>query len=241
MLKAPVVVLGLCLAPAVAAATAGEVNRGATAFAPAGQTVARDHWCSFVLAGKDATADGSVMMSYSNDWSANNYQYLQVVPAPDPSRYRFVKILTMGWIQEGGINERQLGVSYYDTNRLWGAFDLVAPSLDLQPSMPFAARPVWMVPDRPICYSTTDHSAVWQLRSRLPEGVGGVVWVAPSRPCSSTFVPFYTGITSVPAAWTGKTAARLTGSAQSAYLTDYSSQRVTQAYNLAMWLPAQMP
>jgi len=123
--------------------------------------------------------------------------------------------------------------------------------------------------------------------------VGGVMWIAPSRPCSSAFVPFYAGITGVPAAWTGKTAynafravadsldkrgtvggvirykyysplvrgtygafetevtnaqaaietyARgLTGSAQASYLTNYSSQRATQAYDLATSLPAQMP
>jgi len=220
--------------------------------------------------------------------------------------------------------------SYYNTNRLWGAFDTVAPSLALQPAMPFASRPVWVVPDepvtrqdimavnryhyegtaldqtqgyalmsphdqtnRPICYATTDYSAVWQLRGWLPAGVGGVVWVAPSRPCSSAFAPFYAGITSVPTAWTTKTAynafravadsldkngtvggtirykyyislvrnaydgyesevagaqaateataAGLTGGAQSAYLTDYTSQRATQAYDLARTLPAQMP
>jgi len=436
------------------------------------------HWCNFVLAGKNATVDGSVMMGYNNDWSANNYSYLQVVPAPDPSKYRFVKLLTFGGIQEGGINERQLGVnygaftdldaavkaadpyvnkgyggelwdlilqqcstarealdllaqmaatkgfsggaagsfgfadaneawvfellggrhwvaarvpdnailahpnmlvvrqvnlsdtnnfrgsadlvsfaqsigrynpatdgafdvawaygdrtelqSYYNTNRMWGALSLVSPSLLLQPIMPFATRPVWVVPDhrvtrqdimainryhyegttldqtagytlmsphaqtnRPICYSTTDYSAVWQARSWLPAAVGGVVWIAPSRPCSSAFVPFYAGITSVPTAWTGKTAYSafravadsldkkgtvggvirykyysplvrstygafetevtnaqastetyakgLAVSAQATYLTNYSAQRATQAYNLALSLPAQMP
>ena len=60
--------------------------------------------------------------------------------------------------------------------------------------------------NRPICYSTTDYSAVWQLRSWKPDDIGGVMWVAPSRPCSSAYVPFYDCITSVPAAWTGKTA-----------------------------------
>ena len=115
MKKLPLVAVGLGLALSVAVGIAAVATRGATpskAAAPAGQTVARDHWCNFVLAGKNATADGSVMMGYNNDWSANNYQYLQVVPAPDASTYRFVKILTMGGIQEGGINEYQLGVNY---------------------------------------------------------------------------------------------------------------------------------
>ena len=196
--------------------------------------------------------------------------------------------------------------------------------------MPFATRPVYVVPDepltrqdfaaicryhyegtsidqtdgyslmsphdqtnRPICYSTTDHSDVWQLRDWLPDDIGGVMWVAPSRPCSSTYVPFYDSITSVPAAWTDatayngfravadsldkkgtvngvrrykyyiplvrstygafettctnaqasveSTAAGLSGSARITYLTDYSSYRATQALNLALGLPAQMP
>ena len=63
--------------------------------------------------------------------------------------------------------------------------------------------------NRPICHSTTDYSAVWQLRSWKPDDIGGVMWVAPSRPCSSAYVPFYDSITSVPAAWTGKTAFNL--------------------------------
>ncbi len=480
MKKLLLVVLGLSLLLAAAASAVALVSGGASPQAPAplaAQAAAPEHWCNFVLAGKNATADGSVMMGYNNDWSATNYSYLQVVPAPDPTKYRFVKILTKGGIQEGGINERQLGVnygaftgldaavlaadpyvnkgyggelwdlllqqcstareavdllaqmaatkgfsggaagsfgfadaneawvfellggrhwvaarvpdnaflahpnmlvvrqidlsdpnnfrgsadlvsfaqsigrydpsegpfdvawaygnreelqSYYNTNRMWGALNTVAPSLNLTPTMPYATRPVWVVPDhditrqtimaidryhyegtaldqtagytlmsphnqtnRPICYSTTDYGTVWQMRSRLPAAVGGVVWIAPSRPCSSAFVPFYAGITSVPAAWTGKTAYNafravadsldkngtvggvirykyysplvrstygafetevtnaqaatettakgLTGAAQATYLTNYSAQRATQAYNLALSLPAQMP
>ena len=112
--------------------------------------------------------------------------------------------------------------------------------------MPYADRPVFVVPDdpvtrqdiqaicryhyegtgidqtqdytlmsphaqtnRPICHSTTDYSAVWQLRSWKPDDIGGVMWVAPSRPCSSAYVPFYGSITSVPSSWTSKTAFNL--------------------------------
>jgi dipeptidase len=60
--------------------------------------------------------------------------------------------------------------------------------------------------NRPICYSTTDYSAVWQLRSGMPDAIGGVMWVALSRPCSSAYVPFYDSVSSVPAAWTDTTA-----------------------------------
>jgi dipeptidase len=327
-------------------------------------------------------------MGYNNDWSANNYQYLEVIPG-DATHYRYVKLLTLGSIPEGGINVKQLGVNYgtftdldpsvldadpyvkkgyggelwdillaecataqevldrleqmaqtgfeagaagsfgfadpdeawlfellgghhwvaqrvpddaflahpnvvtirqidlsdpenfrgspdlvsfaqsigrydpsqgpfevawaygdrdelstyYDTNRLWGAYNSVAPSLGLTPAMPYATRPVYVVPDdpvnrqdiqaicryhyegtdldqtagytlmsphsqtnRPICHPTTDYSSVWQLRSWKPDDIGGVLWVAPSRPCSSTYIPFYGSVTSVPAAFTGRTA-----------------------------------
>ena len=384
---ARVLLLFLVVAAAVGAAVAfGGVGPAPTA--QAGPEKAVSHWCNFVLAGKDATTDGSVMMGYNNDWSANNYQYLQVIPG-DATHYQYVKLLTLGSIPEGGINVKQLGVNYgtftdldpsvlaadpyvrkgyggelwdillqecatvqealdrleqmavtgfesgaagsfgladpdeawlfellgghhwaaqrvpddaflahpnivtirqidlgdtanfrgssdlvsfaqsigrynpsegpfevawaygdrdelstyYDTNRLWGAFNTVAPSLNLTPTMPYGTRPVFVEPDdpvtrqdiqaicryhyegtsidqtagytlmsphnqtnRPICHSTTDYSAVWQLRSWKPDDIGGVLWVAPSRPCSSTYIPFYDSITSVPAAFTGKTA-----------------------------------
>ena len=147
--------------------------------------------------------------------------------------------------------------------------------------------------NRPICYKTTDYSAVWQLRDWKPDAIGGVMWVAPSRPCSSANVPVYDSVTRVPAAWAdataydafravadsldknGKvngvrrykyysplvrstyggfetacanaqscveaTAAGLSGAARITYLTDYSSSRATQALDLALGLPAQMP
>ena len=120
--------------------------------------------------------------------------------------------------------------SYYNTNRLWGAFDLVAPSLgsharrcpsrrgpctwcrtepltrqDIAEICRYhyegtsldetdgydADEPRTSRTNRPICHKTTDYSAVWQLRGWLPDAVGGVMWVAPSRPCSSAYVPFY--------------------------------------------------
>ena len=474
-MKKPLLVLFLVLLVVAAAVAAAGLAAGRATPPPAASASAAVHWCNFVMAGKNATADGSVLMGYNNDWSANNYQYLQVVPG-DAAHYEYVKLLTFGAIPEGGINVKQLGVNYgtftdldktvlaadpyvkkgyggeiwdlilqqcstaqqaitllgqmaqtgfssgaagsfgiadpneawlfellgghhwvaqrvpdnaflahpnmvtiqqidlsdpadyrgsadlvsfaqsigryspsegpfnvawaygdraelqtyYDTNRLWGAFHLVAPSLDLTPTMPFATRPVSVVPDhkltrqdiaaicryhyegtsldqtagytlmsphdqtdRPICYSTTDYSAVWQLRSWKPDDVGGVLWVAPSRPCSSAYIPFYDCITSVPSAFTGKTAysafravadsldkngtvnglprygayiplvkstygafetdcttaqastettaAGLSGSARVTYLTSYSTQRATQALNLALGLPAQMP
>ena len=382
-------VLVLVLVVAVAAGAAAALGgAGKAPAAQAGPAKAASHWCNFVLAGKNATADGSVLMGYNNDWSANNYVYLQAVPG-DATHNKYVKLYTWGGVPEGGINEHQLGAlygtattldktvlaadpyvkkgyggeiwdlilqqcttaseaitllgqmaqtgfssgaagsfavgdpnqvwvfellgghhwvaqrvpdnaflahpnmvtvrqvnladsanfrgsadllsfaqsigryspsdgpfdvawayndradlqTYYNTNRLWGAFNTVAPSLGLTAAMPYASRPVTVVPDhkitrqeiqkicryhyegtaidqtqnyalmsphaqtnRPICYSTTDYSAVWQLRSWKPEDIGGVMWVAPCRPCSSAYVPFYDSITSIPTAWTSKTA-----------------------------------
>jgi len=382
-------VLVLVLVVAVAAGAAAALGgAGKAPAAQAGPAKAASHWCNFVLAGKNATADGSVLMGYNNDWSANNYVYLQAVPG-DATHNKYVKLYTWGGVPEGGINEHQLGAlygtattldktvlaadpyvkkgyggeiwdlilqqcttaseaitllgqmaqtgfssgaagsfavgdpnqvwvfellgghhwvaqrvpdnaflahpnmvtvrqvnltdtanfrgsadlqtfaqsigryspsdgpfdvawayndradlqTYYNTNRLWGAFNTVAPSLGLTAAMPYASRPVTVVPDhkitrqeiqkicryhyegtaidqtqnyalmsphaqtnRPICYSTTDYSAVWQLRSWKPEDIGGVMWVAPCRPCSSAYVPFYDSITNIPAAWTSKTA-----------------------------------
>jgi dipeptidase len=385
-MRKPLHVLLLVALVALAAWGSVALAGGQSASPPAADAPA--HWCNFVMAGKDATADGSVLMGYNNDWSANNYQYLEIIPG-DSTRYQYVKLLTLGSIPEGGVNVRQLGVNYgtftdldpsvldadpyvkkgyggelwdillqecataqealdlleqmavtgfeagaagsfgiadpdeawlfellgghhwvaqrvpddaflahpnmvtirqidladtenfrgspdlvsfaqsigrydpsqgpfevawaygdrvelqtyYDTNRLWGAYDSVAPSLGLTPTMPYATRPVYVTPDdpvsrqdiqeicryhyegtsidqtagymlmsphaqtnRPICYSTTDYSAVWQLRSWMPDDIGAVLWVAPSRPCSSTYIPFYGSITSVPAAFTGRTA-----------------------------------
>ena len=68
--------------------------------------------CCYVVAGKNATADGSVLMGYNNDWSAGNHTYLRVIPAPNPSQYQYVEILTKGDWPEGGINEHQLSACY---------------------------------------------------------------------------------------------------------------------------------
>ena len=60
--------------------------------------------------------------------------------------------------------------------------------------------------NRPICCSYNDYSVVFQSRGWLPDGVGGVMWFAPSRACSSGVTPFYSCITSVPTDWGDKTA-----------------------------------
>jgi len=390
LLVVMVVLVALVLCAGVSAVPRHAGAAGAPQAAPAAATAPIADHCNFVLAGKLATADGSVLMGYNNDWAKNNFQYLQVVPG-DATHYQYVKLLTFGAIPEGGINVHQLGVlygtattldksvlaadpyvkkgnggeiwdkilqqcstakqaidllqqmattgftvgaagsfaiadpneawvfellgghhwvaarvpdnsylahpntvlvqqvnladpanfrgsadlqsfaqsigryspadgpfniawayadrtdlqSYLNTNRMWGVINRWTPSLGCVPAMPFASRPVFVVSahlltrqdfmaicrdhyegtqldqtsnytlmnpnaqtDRPICYSTTDYSAVWQLRGWLPENIGGVMWVATGRPDTSAYVPYYDCVTSVPTAFTGKTAFR---------------------------------
>ena len=105
------VLILVLLVAVLAAAAAGLGGAGRTPAAQAGPAAATSHWCNFVLAGKNATADGSVLMGYNNDWSANNYVYLQAVPG-DATHNKYVKLYTWGGVPEGGINEHQLGALY---------------------------------------------------------------------------------------------------------------------------------
>ncbi len=103
------VVLLVVLAAGAAAGLAGGKAAAPAASPAAAQPV--QHWCNFVLAGKNATTDGSVLMGYNNDWAPNNYTYLQVVPG-DATHYQYVRVLTLGSVPEGGINVKQLGVNF---------------------------------------------------------------------------------------------------------------------------------
>ena len=116
-LVAALLLVALLICPAGAGAVlahrtaASPPAAGAPAPAAPAPAKATTHWRNIVLAGKSATADGSVLMGYNNDWSASNYAYLQVVPG-DATHYLFVKLLTMGGVAEGGINVHQLGALY---------------------------------------------------------------------------------------------------------------------------------
>jgi dipeptidase len=50
-----------------------------------------------------------------------------------------------------------------------------------------------------ICHDGTQYGFVAQLRSGMPTAVGAVLWIAPYHPCSKVFVPWYAGMTRVPA------------------------------------------
>jgi len=55
---------------------------------------------------------------------------------------------------------------------------------------------------RTICTGSTDESSIMQLRSDMPWFVGNVYWRTECRPCSSVYVPWYSGILSVPEPYT---------------------------------------
>ena len=50
----------------------------------------------------------------------------------------------------------------------------------------------------PICRKDTQYGMVAQLRNWLPNKIGSVMWLAPHRPCTQVFIPWYVGITSIP-------------------------------------------
>lgn len=93
--------------------------------------------CMFIVAGKNATEDGSVLMAYNNDYSGNNALRIEVIPRekhqlgdffnliagqkiPQPSETYAYKRFVNHWeptaekntFCEGGINEYQVGVLF---------------------------------------------------------------------------------------------------------------------------------
>lgn len=50
----------------------------------------------------------------------------------------------------------------------------------------------------PICRQDTQYGFVAQLRNWLPNAIGSVLWLAPRRPCTQVFIPWYFGITKIP-------------------------------------------
>lgn len=53
-----------------------------------------------------------------------------------------------------------------------------------------------------ICSNTNKYGFVAQLRSGMPVDVGALLWLAPRRPCIQPFIPWYSGITKIPPAYT---------------------------------------
>jgi len=50
----------------------------------------------------------------------------------------------------------------------------------------------------PICNESTQYGFVAQLRGDLPVELGAVMWIAPRRPCTQPFVPWYLGLKEIP-------------------------------------------
>jgi len=49
-----------------------------------------------------------------------------------------------------------------------------------------------------VCSNTNQYGFVAQLRNWMPSEIGSVLWMSPSRPCTSPFVPIYSGINATP-------------------------------------------
>ncbi len=49
-----------------------------------------------------------------------------------------------------------------------------------------------------VCSNTNQYGFVAQLRDWMPSEIGDVLWIAPRRPCTQTFIPVYSGINSIP-------------------------------------------
>ena len=146
-------------------------------------------------------------------------------------------------------------IKSYENHRLWRAFDLLAPSLNLDPKTPNDEFPFSVKPDqkvtvadimrihrdhyegtiydctdklvsgpyhnpisnnpyvfeldgetygfnRPIALGHCEYTTITQSRAGMPDGIGGLVWVALGVTPTSCFVPFYAGITEIPHSFT---------------------------------------
>lgn len=58
---------------------------------------------------------------------------------------------------------------------------------------------------RKICTETTQYGFVAQLRSNMPVEIGSVMWIAPRRPCIQSYIPWYSGMTEIPAGFANNT------------------------------------
>jgi len=52
--------------------------------------------------------------------------------------------------------------------------------------------------ERTLCRTNTQYTVIFQLRGWLPNEIGGVFWLALANPCTSVFVPWYSGIQETP-------------------------------------------
>ena len=50
---------------------------------------------------------------------------------------------------------------------------------------------------RTICCESTQYGFVAQLRAEMPKEIGNVLWIAPFRPCTQPYIPWYLGMTEI--------------------------------------------
>lgn len=93
----------------------------------------------------------------------------------------------------------------------YGTFDEMTVPFAITPSHKFSIQDVMSIlkdhadmdesgqhPTR-ICVSSTVVSTVFQLRDWLPLEIGCVMWMCPTKTCSQPYIPWYLGMTEVPA------------------------------------------
>jgi dipeptidase len=100
-MKKLLVSVGFLVACALCALPAAAIAGGHT----------RHDRCFFIVAGKDATADGSVMLGYANDWDSLTWMSMRVKPA-GAGGAGFLKFRTKAATSAGGVNEHQLSVIF---------------------------------------------------------------------------------------------------------------------------------
>lgn len=52
--------------------------------------------------------------------------------------------------------------------------------------------------ERPVCARSTQYGFVTEIRDWMPSAIGTVMWIAPRRPCTQAFTPWYVGIVKTP-------------------------------------------
>ena len=81
-----------------------------------------------------------------------------------------------------------------------------------------------------ICHDGTQYGFVAQLRADLPADLAAVMWIAPYHPCSKLFVPWYVGMTKVPAGFSRFTSCQEAWEKHLTDIKDFRTHRPDHRY-----------
>lgn len=142
--------------------------------------------------------------------------------------------------------------------RHWGAINLLVPDqYELNDDFPFSFRPNDTISIQdimdileyhyegteledktfasphdyktiPICRKDTQYGMIAQLRDWLPADIGNVLWLAPYRPCSQVFIPWYYGISKIPSNFS-------VGDHKSALENHFNKERINESNGHLFW------